>query len=103
MKKMEQFKALFPLEGMITQEIIDKGKNDVSNPERCIGALTFQAALGENVNLFDKMPRWMVRASSWVNEIDNHSAPMITTTEGINFMHVRHPQAVTFILQESQL
>lgn len=100
MTKMEQFLSLFPLKGEITQEILDKTTIDTrTDSKRCPGALTFTAALGENIKLLDGPVKWLVKYAYFgENRIDKECIPGITTLEGIRFTLVDKPQTVTFII-----
>lgn len=86
-------KNIFPLQGYITQEIINKA--NIYDVCSCIGALTLKEALGDNIRFFEKI--------SWGNSSGNNTfngKPVsITTEEDIYFMGVTTPQKVTFILK----
>lgn len=90
---------MFPLKGIITEEIIAKA--DVRNIHACIGALTLQAAF--NRSGINGIGRWAAytSCSSAIEgvEIAKHGYE-ITTEEHIDFMQVTHPQEVMFILKK---
>lgn len=92
MTKIEQFKALFPLKGRVTQEIIDEA--DIDDWQNCVGALTLSEALGENIQLVDKI--------NWGNDrgfpkVDKETV-ILTTKEKYNMMGITKPVDVEFIL-----
>jgi hypothetical protein len=86
---------LFPLEGEITQEIIDKA--DIWNPMKCIGALALKAALLTLLKEEDF-------TTSWAADIGHPTIlgerRTITTKEDVDLMDIKKPQKVTFIIQE---
>lgn len=47
--KIEKIKALFPVTVEVTQEIINKGKEDIFNTGKCIGARTLASVLPEEM------------------------------------------------------
>jgi len=89
-----RLKVLFPLNGYITQEIIDKA--NVNDPKRCIGALTLKEALNNNNKLLSHCIYW---ADTDGNVKVDKKWLSITTIENIDFMKVIEPQSVTFIIK----
>lgn len=96
MTHLKQYKALFPLKGEITQEIINTANTfDYGN---CIGALTLKAALGVDIELVDSVISiWGSR--NGIQRIEGIPVA-VTTIGGINMMRVTEPQSVTFILTD---
>jgi uncharacterized protein (DUF1919 family) len=91
----EKFRSLFPLKGMITQEIIDNSDRYCSN--NCVGALTLKAALGENFELICVNVGLWIDVTGYVLTKDNYTT-RLKTLEEIPMMKVLEPQEVTFVL-----
>jgi hypothetical protein len=92
-----QIKALFPLKGRVTEEIIKN--SDPIDWEDCPGANTFREAIG------DKLPqgyciKWTNTNGAICREGTRYDVGIIVTTvEGVGMLHVKEPQDVTFILK----
>lgn len=98
MTPLEQYKAIFPLTGYISKEILETA--DRLDPNKCVGALTLLAALGENSKLID-----ISNYGIWANQIGpqrlvDGEKIILTTIGNINMMHVAEPRSVTFIVSD---
>lgn len=87
----EQIKALFPLKAMVTQEIIDSAK--LMNPLKCIGALTLKSVFPEELK---ELVSWGVTDTG--DTLKNWGL-IVTTEEGFDFMEIKNPCEVTFIVK----
>lgn len=95
MTNTERYKSLFPLKGIITQDIIDNA--NISSINNCIGSLTLKAALGDNIDLLD-CSGGLWGNSYGSNHIKDGGFVRITTTDGVEMMGVNKPMEVTFIV-----
>lgn len=92
---MNSIKDLFPLEGKITQDIIDKA--DRWDPRKCVGALTLEAALFTRLKKEDFTISW---ATIIGHPMILGECQTITTKEGIDMMEINKPQKITFIIED---
>lgn len=93
---IEEIKRLFPLEGEVTQDIIDSA--NVWNSLNCIGTKTLRQAIGE-----DKLKGfgivWGVRDGTvYINGEGGYMKFCVTTENGVNMMDVIEPIKVIFKL-----
>ena len=87
----EEIKALFPIKAKVTRNIIKS--SIIENSKNCIGANTLKSALLGK--MLDDKVRWMWQ-SGFIDCV------RITTVEGIDFMCIRKPTEVTFIVKEEE-
>lgn len=97
MTNLEKYISLFPLQGELTQEIIEKAHP--YNTRECQGALTLKAALGENISLLANGDCW--GSNQGVQSIKEGGEVRLTTMENLCFPHAKTPQKVTFIIDKS--
>lgn len=90
---IKKFKALFPLSGEITKDIIKQA--DLRNPYDCIGVRTLKAALGNN------LPESKISWGSTGGALMSKERIFFTTKESVNMMRVKRPRKVTFIIRET--
>ena len=94
---------IFPLEGEITQEIIDTSHKGI--PTHCIGSNTMCAALGENVKYFSRIS-WATDMghNNIVNEDGKITDQVMVeaidpvTKKLVNLMHVIEPRKILFYI-----
>jgi hypothetical protein len=92
---IQTIRALFPLKGKITKEIIEK--SDVKSIFKCIGANTLRAALGDNINLLlEGKPISWGRTTGSVHFDDFSIA--IGNEGDIDLMEVRNELEVVFTI-----
>ena len=93
----EEIEKLFPFEFEITNEIIQEGRKNIYNSNKCIGALSLKSVL--NTLKIGNECSWGF-VSGTLYELDNEYRliPMliISTIEEINFMTLIKPTKVTF-------
>lgn len=92
--KADKFRALFPLKGNITKDILKTADRD--SIRKCVGALTLKAALKKNIKLMDYEIGWGDKEGA---NLAGGESFDITTKENISMMNVRKPRKVTFILK----
>ena len=100
MENLEKFKALFPLEVEVTQEIIDSGTTNIGSPSDCIGALALRKGLGEKgLSLLNRI-RWGTRSGVVKNL--NYQLSFISSCDengkSISMMKITERCKVTFKL-----
>lgn len=88
---IEEIKALFPLKGQLTQEILDN--SNTMDIYSCNGANTLKQSLGD---IGENVVTW----GAWFGIINEYSTKdfKIGTLEDLDFMYATEPQEVTFIL-----
>ena len=89
MSKLEEIRGLFPVRVDISAEMIEKGRQNIGDPKKCIGAL----ALGSILDQYDVEYEWgNTMGVVWFDRIDRLSiesylddmlAPMMGITEPI--------------------
>lgn len=88
---MDEFKALFPLKGIVTQDIIDNA--NVLSVVKCIGAQSLRNALPEK---FKNYTSWGKVDGTMTIGLDYLT---VGTIENIDMMEVKKPIEVTFVVK----
>jgi hypothetical protein len=95
----EEFIALFPRKGIITQEIIDTAR--LWSVSECIGAKTLKASLGEEI-VKELCPNMWGNETGCITDKQQQwlSAVEIGTKENIPMIDVDIPMEVEFIVTD---
>lgn len=94
LNNLDDIRALLPLKGNLTQEIIDTSK--YHNPLDCPGRNTLKAALGE---LGSHIQLTWAGDTGTVYDKNIHEWIILTTVQKINFMRSK-PTEVDFVMWE---